>query len=345
MSRIWLKGDWHLHSRHSTDSSHNPISRITAHANKLGLDYLAITDHDVHVNGAVAAHTWADPEFAASEVPIFYAAEITAARGHFNAFSPTAYDHQRLFDARDARDWDLFALKRELGLHFSANHPRVRNDYGFSFDLADSFELWNTSGWAKNAGGLKVWDNLLHSGRMMPGRGGSDAHHGPHPDMSRPQSIEALGNNVGTPTTWVHSQGRDLGSILQALEEGRASVSSSPTAPRAELSAETSEGSVRMGATAPLPDGEVILTLALENALPAPYRVRIISDRLEIATVWTDAETGTATLTVKPNARTYYRAEVEGPQTPCPDIPYAASQSGTMVALTNPVYFGYDASF
>lgn len=343
--RIWLKGDWHLHSRHSTDSTHNPIARITAQAQALGLDYLAITDHDNHVQGAVAAHTWADPEFAAAGLPIFYGAELTAARGHVNIFSPTPYDHQRLFDARDARDWDLFALKSELGVHMSANHPRVRNDYGFSFDLADSFELWNGSPWARNAPGLKVWDNLLHSGRRVPGRGGSDAHHGPHPDMTRPQSREALANDVGTPTTWVHATGRDLPAILRALEEGRASVSANPFAPRAELTAEVDGTALHMGGSAPLPQTPVRFTLRLTGHLPVPYRVRIIRDRLEHTELWTDPETGLASFEDLPQARTYYRAEIEGPQTPCPLVPYAAQQSGLMVALTNPLYFGYDPAF
>ena len=51
---MWLKGDWHMHCRHSTDSTNNPQSRIIAFAERLGFDYLAITDHDVHVQGAVA---------------------------------------------------------------------------------------------------------------------------------------------------------------------------------------------------------------------------------------------------------------------------------------------------
>ncbi|MFK8083200.1 MAG: CehA/McbA family metallohydrolase [Granulosicoccus sp.] len=345
MKRNWLKGDWHLHSRHSNDSSNNPISRITAQAQRLGLDYLAITDHDVHVDGSVATHTWADPDFAASPVPIFHAAELTAPRGHLNVFKPEAYDHQRLFDARNERDWTLQALKTELGLHLSANHPRVRNDYGFSFDLADSFELWNGSGFAKNANGLKVWDNLLLSGRMLPGRGGSDAHHGPHPDMSRVQSVEALGNDVGTPTTWVHSVGPDLPSILAALEEGRASVSANPYAPRADLTAQVDGQPMRMGANHALPAQPVTITLQLTQALPAPYRVRIISNRTELVTLWTDPKTGTASFTDHPDSRRYYRAEIEGPQTPCPEIPYAPTQAGTMVALTNPLYFGYDPTF
>ena len=42
---VWLKGDWHMHSRHSTDSTNNPQGKIIGFAERLGFDYIAITDH------------------------------------------------------------------------------------------------------------------------------------------------------------------------------------------------------------------------------------------------------------------------------------------------------------
>ncbi len=50
----WLKGDLHLHSRHSKDSTNNPEAKIIKFAEDTGFDYLAITDHDNHVAGDVA---------------------------------------------------------------------------------------------------------------------------------------------------------------------------------------------------------------------------------------------------------------------------------------------------
>ncbi|MFK8083112.1 MAG: hypothetical protein AB8B97_22755 [Granulosicoccus sp.] len=103
--------------------------------------------------------------------------------------------------------------------------------------------------------------------------------------MSRVQSVEALGNDVGTPTTWVHSVGRDLPSIIAALEDGRASVSANPYAPRADLTAQVDGQPMRMGANHALPAQPVTITLQLTQALPAPYRVRIISNRAEHVTL------------------------------------------------------------
>ena len=31
---VWLKGDWHMHSRHSTDSSNNPEAKIIGFAER-----------------------------------------------------------------------------------------------------------------------------------------------------------------------------------------------------------------------------------------------------------------------------------------------------------------------
>src|SRR5580700_3128020 len=74
---VWLKGDLHLHSRHSNDASNNPIAKIIAFSRGVGMDYLCITDHDNHVNGDVANNTWADPEFKSDSVLLLYGAEWT----------------------------------------------------------------------------------------------------------------------------------------------------------------------------------------------------------------------------------------------------------------------------
>ena len=351
---LWLKGDWHLHSRHSTDSTNNPEKKIIGFAERLGFDYLAITDHDVHVQGDVAHHTWADPEFRSDKLLLFYGAELTAPRGHINILSPEPYDHQRVFDARDARDWDLLALKKELGVHFSANHPSTKNHYGFSFDLADSVEIWNTSVWPRNVPGVRIWDDMLLSGRMLGARGGSDSHHGvpDAPELTTPKSIEATANYVGTPTTWIFAQERSKKAILAALEAGRASVSANPFNPRVELYASTRAGGtmdLMMGDNARAGGGPVSFEIRLVGGgiAGAQYQVRIIKDREEFGTLITDATTRTAQFTDAPakDDRSYYRVEVTGPQTPYPDVPNSMAQSRNTVALSNPIYFNYDPEF
>src|SRR5882724_11262785 len=65
---VWLKGDLHLHSSHSKDASNNSVGKIIAFAKSVGMGYICITDHDNHVQGDVANHTWADPEFKSDSV-------------------------------------------------------------------------------------------------------------------------------------------------------------------------------------------------------------------------------------------------------------------------------------
>ena len=349
----WLKGDWHMHSRHSTDSTNNPEKKIIAFAERHGFDYLAVTDHDVHVMGDVAGHTWADPEYRSNAVLLFYGAELTAPRGHVNILSAEPYDHQRVFDARNARDWDLLALKKELGVHFSANHPSTKNHYGFSFDLADSVEIWNTSVWAKNVPGVRIWDDMLLSGRMLGARGGSDSHHGipDAPELTTPKSVEATANYVGTPTTWIFAEERSKEAVLKALEQGRASVSANPFNPRVELYAhmDGSTQDLMMGDNAIADGRPVSFEVRLEGGgIPgANYAVRVVKNRETFADLVTDATTRTASFTDTPDAneRSYYRVEITGPQAAYPEVPNSMAQSEKMIALSNPIYFNYDPDF
>ncbi|MGV8830787.1 MAG: CehA/McbA family metallohydrolase [Devosia sp.] len=351
---IWLKGDWHLHSRHSTDSSNNPQAKIIGFAERLGFDYLAITDHDVHVQGAVAQHTWADPEFRSDSVLLFYGAELTAARGHINILSAEPYDHQRVFDHRDDRDWNMLALKRELGIHMSANHPSTKNHYGYSFDLADSVEIWNTCVWPKNIPGVRIWDDMLLSGRMLGARGGSDSHHGvpDSPELTVAHSVEATANYVGTPTTWIFAKTRSKEAILQALVQGRASVSANPNNPRVELYADLNgDGAMDMMMGDNVrPTGRAVtfeVRLVGGGIAGASYRVRVIKNRNEFGSFLTDGESRSVQFTDTPNLgeRSYYRVEVEGPQAPYAEVPNSMAQSQNMVALSNPLYFNYDPNF
>jgi len=351
---MWLKGDWHLHSRHSTDSTNNPQARIIGFAERMGFDYLAITDHDVHVGGAVAQHTWADPEFGSDSVLLFHGAELTAPRGHINVLACQPYDHQRLFDARNDRDWNLLRLKQELGVHLSANHPSTKNHYGFSFDLADSIEIWNTSVWPKNVPGVRIWDDMLLSGRMLGARGGSDAHHG-IPELSEhivPQTLEATANYVGTPTTWIFAAARNKEAILAALVRGRASVSSNPHNPRVELYADSNgdgQFDMMMGDNGRASGGPVTFEVRLAGGGidGAAYRVKVIKNREEFGSFITDATSRSVRFQDVPgmDSRSYYRVEVEGPQAAYPEVPNSMAQSLNMIAMSNPIYFNYDPAF
>lgn len=351
---VWLSGDLHVHSRHSTDSSNNPVRKIIAVARANGMGFLLVSDHDNHQAGDVAGHTWADPEYAAEDMVLLYGAEWTTNRGHANILSARPYDHQGLYDIRDARDWDIRAVKDALGVHLSANHPVGKDHFGFSFDLADSLEVWNSVLWSANEASLLVWDDMLRSGRRLAGRGGSDSHHGlpEGEEQATPQSMEATANSVGTPTTWVFAGARTGDAVIEAIEAGRVSISASPSAPRVELTADLdADGApdLMMGDNV-VASGQPVrfeVRLAGERA-PGVYRVRVIRDGGELSVLDLDgAATDRVGFTDVPatGSRTYYRVEVRGPQLPFPALVNWQRVAGNMVALSNPIYFNFDPDF
>ena len=351
----WLAGDLHVHSEHSNDSSLNPIARITALAQSAGIDYLAITDHDNHVGGDVASNTWVDPDFQNSPLIMLYGAEWTTQRGHGNTFSARPYDHQTLYDLRDDADVRIGEHVRKEGIHLSANHPAAADHFGFSYDIVRSIEVWQSAIWpnGSNASALLIWDDMLKSGRDLTGRGGSDSHHG-FPalgEMPSSNSYQAPANNVGTPTTWVFATERSAEAVVEALSNGRVSVSANPYAPRVEFYADLdADGAAdaMMGDNVAASGEPVTFHVKLLGGSPAllPYTVKVIVDGAELTSLTllpgrTDAQ---FTDTPPVGSRKYYRLEVTGQPVLYPQIPFSIALGGTMIALSNPIYFNFESS-
>ena len=351
---VWLKGDLHVHSRHSKESSNNPVAKIISFSKSVGIDFLAITDHDNHVDGDVAHHTWADPEFKSDSVLLLYAAEWTTTRGHGNAFSARPYDHQRLYDVRDQRDVVVGAVKKELGIHLSANHPSGKDHFGYSYDMIESIEVWNSAVWSKNANAIMIWDDMLSSGRKLTGRGGSDAHHGrpETPALETKNSYQAKANYVGTPTTWVFATARTTQAVIDALTNGRVSVSANPYAPRVEFYADLDQNGkmdMMMGDNVKATGKPVKFRVQLSgNTVPdGEYTISIVKNGDPFSTLKTTGKTPIVEFTDTPATigRTYYRVTVEGPPTAYPQVPGSMALSGNMVGLSNPIYFNFDPNF
>jgi hypothetical protein len=352
---VWLKGDLHVHSRHSKESSNNPISKIVAFSKSVGMDYLCITDHDNHVDGDVAHNTWADPEFKSESVLLLYGAEWTTTRGHGNVFSAKPYDHQQLFDVRDQRDTVIGRVKKNLGIHLSANHPSGKDHFGYSYDIIQSLEVWNSVLWSKNAEAIMIWDDMLSSGRKLTGRGGSDAHHGvpDTPEQATPNSKQAQANYVGTPTTWVFATARNSQAVVDALTNGRVSISSNPYAPRVEFYADLNQDNkmdMMMGDNVKSTGKPVKFRVQLTGNIAdtAVYTIKVIKNGGAFGTFQATAgKTPYYEFTDTPatTGRTYYRVVIEGPSTAYPQVPQAAALNGNMVGLSNPIYFNFDPKF
>jgi hypothetical protein len=351
---VWLKGELHVHSRHSKESSNNPIAKIIAFSRSVGIDYICITDHDNHVNGDVANNTWADPEFKSDSVLLLYGAEWTTVRGHGNAFSAVPYDHQRLYDVRDQRDIVIEAVKKQLGIHLSANHPSGKDHFGYSYDMVNSIEVWNSAIWSKNANAIMIWDDMLSSGRKLTGRGGSDAHHGvpDSPDKATKNSYQATANYVGTPTTWVFATGRTSQAVIDALTNGRVCISANPYAPRIEFYADINQDGkmdMMMGDNTKSTGKPVKFRVQLTGNIPADgaYTITVVKNGDTFVTLQATGKAPVAEFTDTPAAagRSYYRVEVTGTPTPYPQVPGSMALSGNMVGLSNPIFFNFDPNF
>lgn len=350
---IWLRGDLHVHSRHSKDSSNHLVAAILKFADQVGMDFLLISDHDNHVTGAIAQNTWADPEFRSDRVLLLYGAEWTTNRGHANPISARPYDHQRLYDVRDDRDVRIGKVKRELGIHLSANHPTNDDAFSFSYDMVDSIEVWNSVLSSRNKGALMVWDDLLKSGRMIAGRGGSDAHHGqvPNPDMTNERAREASANNIGTPTTWVWAKSRTEDAVVKALTDGRVSISANPLAPRVDFSADLNRdgrADIMVGDNVKSTGNVIDFYIALAGGADSAqaYSINIVKNG-ELFQSFSLAESRKISFTDAPGKgkRTYYRVEVRGAVPPYPQVPNASIVAGDLVAISNPIYFNFDPAF
>jgi hypothetical protein len=343
---VWLKGDLHVHSSHSTDGgkpnpNRHPVKAIIAFAKSVGFGYIGITDHDNHVLGDVEHNTWADPDFKSDSVLLLYGAEWTTTRGHGNTFSAKPYNHQKFYDVRDQRDANIIAVKKELGIHVSANHPAGPKDhFGFSYDLVDAMEVWNSVSWTRNANSNLIWEDMLASGRRVTGRGGSDTH--------SPSDV----NYIGTPTTWVFAAKRTSQGVVDGLVNGRVSISANPFAPRVEFYADINEDGkmdMMMGDNAKSTGKPIKFRVELKGNVKADstYTVNVIKDGRKFGSYKMAGSNPVVEFTDTPKLveRIYYRLIVEGPTTDYPQVPRSAAISGNMVALSNPIYFNFDPNF
>ena len=348
---VWLSGDLHLHSRHSKESTNNPLPKIFAFAESMGMSFLCVTDHDNHVQGDVANNTWADPEFKSDSQILLYGAEWTTTRGHGNIFSATPYDHQLFYNIRDQRDTLIGRVKNELGIHLSANHPSGKDHFGYSYDIINSIEVWNSALWERNVEAIMIWDDMLSSGRMITGRGGSDAHHGypDSPEEATKNTPERNFNYIGTPTTWVFASEKSGEAVVDALTNGRVSIAVNPKSPRVEFYADLNEDGkmdMMMGDNAIAP---VKFRVKLSGSLlpDSAYTIKVIKNGREFESFEIAGKDNAVEFSDTPEevGRTYYRIAVEGTPTPFPEVPNSMGISKNMVGLSNPIYFNFDPEF
>jgi len=371
----WYRGDLHCHSTHSDGDS--PVADVIASAERRGLDFFVITDHDGNMNGS-PAH-WFDPDYASDRMILLYGVEWTTGRGHANVWAAQPFDYEPLWEAHQALDARAaIDAAHAQDVLFSINHPTDYDCCPWEYeddDGADSIEVWNALYRLPNQNVIAThgfWDDVLLDGRRVPAVGGSDMH-----DL---RGLFGLYLRVGDPTTWVYAEEGTAEAVLAGIRAGRVSISHEPGAQRLEFSADTDgDGTpdTRMGDNVLLSSArEVLFEVRVQEPGAAPAArvgARDVSDSLRqsggaveeipeglLSALLDDggslvlvmknggfhglwklaAETGVFTFwdPVSPEERAYYRVELLGrPKTGLVN----RILRGWVKALSNPIYFGY----
>lgn len=207
-----LKGDTHVHSCGS-DGNMTPDELLFA-AEKAGIDYLFITDHNNYAQNDLLSST--------ERVTMLPGVEWTHYRGHagmlgrkrpFNHFISNSLEKTR----------DLFDRAKDEGALIVLNHPFCPQcgwQWGLEAVSYDLIELWNGALMREsNEACLDWWDGMLKQGKRIPVTGGSDFH------KYEPGRMPA------SPCTCVYAMSRGRSDILAALKQGNSFITMSADGP------------------------------------------------------------------------------------------------------------------
>lgn len=220
----WYAGDFHVHSDQSGDASAT-LAAITTLAAERGLDFVEITDHNVHTNLDFfnAAQT------ASPDVLLVPGVEFTTYQGHANGIGATQWvDHklgQRGVSITGAAE--AFA---EQGAVFSINHPALDIGnlcLGCAWDhRLDGAQIGAVEiatgglepfGMTFSQAAIDFWDALCDQGHHVAAVGGSDDHKA-GVDLSPFQSP------IGDATTLVYASELSAAAIVTGVANARTVV-------------------------------------------------------------------------------------------------------------------------
>ncbi|MBW3557512.1 MAG: CehA/McbA family metallohydrolase, partial [Actinobacteria bacterium] len=337
----WYRGDLHCHTPESSDAWRSGSAMSPAQwaetARSLGLDFLAMTDHNV------VSQNLALGDAAGSDVLLMPGEEMTNwFHGHATVSG---------FDAGDWLDWrqtpgglplptggariqDFMAAAKDMGAYVAAAHPLGASlSWQFFADgEADptarphGLEVWTGPFQPDDEAALKKWDETLRAGWRVFANGGTDLH-----GVRNSNGFEA-----GTPTTVVFAQQLSKRAIVDALKQGRSFVTRLPAGVELYLSARGPSGQAQVvGGTI---YGEAADHAAVEILVRQGAGMRLIVLRdgspISVTTLSSDEQTVPVAVPVGPGG--YVRAEVRGRPELDPQRPTAGRLD--MEAFTNPIF-------
>lgn len=234
----WYAGDVHVHSLESGDAR-PPLDEIGTFARMQGLDFVVISDHNVHT--ALDFLGYVQPRH--PELLFVPGVEFTTYDGHANGIGATSFvDHA--IGQPGVTIEGAVAAYHDQGALFVLNHPTLDLgalcigcawDHALDPAMIDAVEI-ATGGLEPFAGmytetAIDGWDELCAQGLHVVPLGGSDDHRA-GVDLSPFQSP------IGSATTMVLAERLDAAAIVEGIRRGRTVVKlQGPDDPMVELDA------------------------------------------------------------------------------------------------------------
>jgi hypothetical protein len=298
----WYRGELHCHTVHSDGDS--TVEEVIQIAEGLGLDFLAITDHNNRSQLAELAKV-------NTVLVLIPGYEVTTYYGHWNIWGDGAWIDFRVQSPDDLRK-AIQTAQRE-GYLVSCNHPRTMG-LDWAFPEVEGFscvEVWNGPWWVLNEMCLAFWEARLKQGQRLVAVGGSDFHF----------SKREHDAHLAQPTMFIHCpEIPSAANLLKHLRLGHAFVTASSTGPRLDWRA----GEARMGDSIVAAQTEFTLTVeGARNMLAQICTAQGIVARLPVS-----EDLQTFAVIVDGTITPYARAQIVDPAT------------GYMMVIGNPIYFG-----
>lgn len=320
----WYRGELHAHSSESDGTT--PVAQVVEAARRLGLDYLALTDHFT-TSGYRHLALLQSPHLA-----LIRSMELTGHAGHANLHGLRRW-HDVYVDGR--ADWNIERLAlevREVGGLFCVNHAFAA-DLGWRYheldwDLVDLLEIWHAHEGPGNLLQIGLWDDLLRRGHRIVGVAATDSH---DPYAGR--------HRLGQVVTAIYADELSERGLLDGLRRGRVYGSRGPHLELSAISEAEPERTVYMGGV--VPPGPTRFHVELGN-LQYPWHLHILKNGLFFAIVeQRDIPTGAHTIAFhdpEASSGSYYRVELHAVP-PHSDFPTQRWRDWTTLqAFSNPIF-------
>ncbi len=254
----WYRGDMHMHTGHSDGfcGSQNgkhvpcPLFLTAQTASNLGLDFIAISDHNSLAHYAEMREL--QPYF--DKMLLIPGREMTTFYGHFNAFGITQYVNYLVAEKNGRTVDEVMKDIRAMGGIASINHP-----------MSPTGEACRGCGWTPPGtvdmslfSGVEVinsgrvmdgfWDHQIAKGVRLTAIGGSDNH-----DATKAEDQRGA---LAHPTTVVQAKELSVEGILDGIRAGHVFIDVTGSRNKLmDVDASSPSGTAHMGDTLAIKSG------------------------------------------------------------------------------------------